>query len=273
MISVVIPMFNSKKTIAECINSVVNQTREDLIGEIIVIDDGSADGSAELVECRYSSYKKLRVIRKRNEGVSSARNMGIKAAKYDWIALLDSDDVWLLHKIELQWMQIQNRPDIRFIGGNRNNENVRWGKRISNELYELDLKYILIKNWPHTSTALIRADVFREIGLFNRNMRYAEDGDMWNRIACKYPLYYIPKSMEIAGENKVQFGECGLSADLKQMHKGNIRNISVLKKQGMISFPFYFFLKIYNDIKYVRRIFITRKEKLKKKYEKYIGIL
>ena len=105
MISVVIPMFNSKKTIAECINSVVNQTREDLIGEIIVIDDGSADGSAELVECRYSSYKKLRVIRKRNEGVSSARNMGIKAAKYDWIALLDLIAARHIHRAELNAKQ------------------------------------------------------------------------------------------------------------------------------------------------------------------------
>lgn len=197
MISVVIPVYNSRDTIAGCINSVLNQTEAGLVGEIIVVDDGSSDGSAGLVEHCFKDNSLIRVIRKKNGGVSSARNTGIRAAAYEWIALLDADDIWHPGKIEKQWEQIEKYPGIRFIGCNRNKENVRWGRRISGSLYALDLKHILIKNWPHTSTALIRKDVFKTAGLFNEKMRHAEDGDMWNRIACRYPLFYIPESLSL----------------------------------------------------------------------------
>ncbi len=258
MISVVIPMYNSKDTIIECINSVLNQTKARLIEEIIVVDDGSKDGSAEIVEHNFSGNNKIRLIHKKNGGAASARNVGIKTAKSKWIALLDADDIWLPEKIEKQWEKIEKYPGIRFIGCNRNKENVHWGKKISTDLYVLDLKHILIKNWPHTSTALIRKDVFKSAGLFNEKMRYAEDGDMWNRIACKYPLFYIPVSYEIAGGNKLQFGEKGLSANLKKMHEGNIRNIKAMRIRRSISIQFYVFLKAYNNVKYLRRILITK---------------
>lgn len=258
MISVIIPMFNSEKTIIGCVESVLKQTRMDLIDEIIIIDDGSTDRSASFVEKKYGDDSRIRLIQKENGGVSSARNAGIKASKSEWIALLDSDDIWLPKKIEKQWEMIKQYKKIRFIGCNRNQENVHWGRRIDDNLYVLDLKHILIKNWPHTSTALIKCDVFRKVGLFNESMRYGEDGDMWNRIVRNYPLFYIPISYEIAGGNKAQFGESGLSANLKGMYDGNIRNIKALRKHGDISAAFYVILRIYNDIKYIRRIILTR---------------
>lgn len=271
MISVVIPMYNSRKTIEDSICSVLNQTRSDLIDEVVVVDDGSTDGSGQLVKESFAREDKVKVITKKNGGVSTARNAGIKAAKSEWIALLDSDDVWLPEKIEKQWEQIRKHPQIKFIGCNRNHENLYWGKRVDDNLYLLDLRHILIKNWPHTSTALIRREVFREVGLFNEKMRYAEDGDMWNRIACKHPLFYISESLEIAGGQKQQFGESGLSANLEEMYKGNIRNIMVLRKRGHISLLFYVFLKAYNDAKYVRRIILTKilKKKLASKCERF----
>lgn len=258
MISVIIPMYNSKNTITACINSALNQTKAELIEEIIVVDDGSKDESAEIVEHNFGRNSKIRLILKKNGGAASARNAGIKAAKSKWIALLDADDLWLPEKIEKQWEQIEKYPGIRFIGCNRNKENIHWGKRISTSLYALDLRHILIKNWPHTSTALIRRDVFKEAGLFKETMRYAEDGDMWNRIACRYPLFYISESYEIAGGNKLQFGEKGLSANLKKMHEGNIRNIKVMRSKGSISAQFYLFLKVYYNFKYLRRILIAK---------------
>ena len=111
--------------------------------------------------------------------------------------------------------------------------------------------------WPHTSTALIRKDVFQTLGCFNEKMRYAEDGEMWNRIALKYPLYYVAESLEIAGGNKVTFGESGLSANLKGMYDGNVRNISALHNDKEISTPFYAFLRLYYWAKYLRRIALT----------------
>lgn len=265
MISVVIPMYNSRRTIVDCINSVLNQTRFDLIDKIIVVDDGSTDDSVELIKKNFSKENKIKIILKENGGVSTARNVGIREANSEWIALLDSDDVWLPEKIEKQWEQISKNEQILFIGCNRNNENIHWGKKVSNNLYMLDLKHILLKNWPHTSTALINKEIFLKVGLFNEEMRYAEDIDLWNRIAYYYPLYYIPITYEIAGGNKCQFGESGLSANLKDMHKGNMRNVRYLKKEEKISFFFYLFLLAYNYAKYVRRILITEKNKKKQR--------
>ncbi len=258
MISVVIPVYNSEKTIENCVDSVLKQTREDLIGEVIIVDDGSKDKSADIVTRLASKDQRIKVIKKKNGGVSTARNAGIRASRYRWIAFIDSDDIWLPEKIEKQWEQIQKHRQICFIGCNRNKEFMHWGKKADDNLYVLGLKHILLKTWPHTSTVMIKRSVFKEVGLFNERMRYAEDGDMWNRIALKYFLFYIPVSYEIAGNNKVPYGESGLSANLKEMHKGNLRNIKMLYKKRNISNLFYLFLICFYDAKYYRRILISK---------------
>lgn len=264
MISVVIPAYNSESTIADSINSVLSQTRSDLVEEILVINDGSTDGTVKVVEESCSSDKRIRIITKTNGGVSSARNAGIKAATGRWVALLDSDDVWKPLKLEKQWVEIEKDSSIAFIGCNRNDENLHYGTQVGENLYRLTLRQLLIKMWPHTSTALIRNDVFKDVGYFNENMRYAEDGEMWNRIAIKYPLYYVAESFEIAGGNKVSFGESGLSANLKGMYDGNVSNITELHKDRHISTAFYIFLRVFYWMKYLRRILITKRNKMKR---------
>ena len=264
MISVVIPAYNSESTIADSINSVLRQTRSDLVEEILVINDGSTDATVKVVEESCSSDKRIRIITKTNGGVSSARNAGIKAATGRWVALLDSDDVWRPLKLEKQWAEIEKDSSIAFIGCNRNDENLHYGTQVRENLYCLTLRQLLIKMWPHTSTALIRNDVFKDVGYFNENMRYAEDGEMWNRIALKYPLYYVAESLEIAGGNKVSFGESGLSANLKGMYDGNVSNITELHKDRHISTAFYIFLRVFYWMKYLRRILITKRNRMKR---------
>ena len=263
MISVVIPAYNSSITIKDCVESVLNQSRADLIEEIIVVNDGSADDTVSIVEELERSDQRIKLISKQNGGVSTARNVGIKAAKSEWVALLDSDDVWLPKKIEEQWKQIQLHPEIRFIGCNRNKEDVHIGTKVNDSLYRLKLKQLLIKMWPHTSTAVINQEVFEKVGLFNESMRYAEDGELWNRIAIQYPLYYIPVSYEIAGGNKLPFGESGLSANLKGMYEGNVYNIKKLKADKAISLGYYTSLRVFFYLKYIRRILITKHMKRK----------
>ena len=107
MISVVIPVYNCEDTIIQCIQSVIDQTRFDLIDEIIVINDGSTDGTIDKINEIFTTNK-IRIISKLNGGVSSARNLGIKNSSSDWIALLDSDDVWVKDKIEQQVFYINS---------------------------------------------------------------------------------------------------------------------------------------------------------------------
>jgi len=92
MISVIIPVYNVKDYLPDCLESVVAQSLADR--EVILIDDGSTDGSAEICDYYASLYSYFRVIHKPNGGPSSARNLGIGEAKGEWLIFLDSDDVW-----------------------------------------------------------------------------------------------------------------------------------------------------------------------------------
>ena len=104
-ISVVIPVFNRKQLIERSINSVINQTYPP--DEIIVIDDGSIDGTYDLIK---KNYPQVILIHQENKGVSAARNVGITIAKGKWIAFLDSDDEWFPEKLEEQinYLKINN---------------------------------------------------------------------------------------------------------------------------------------------------------------------
>lgn len=123
VVSVIIPMYNSERTIERALNSVVNQTYQGNI-EIIVINDGSQDNSLNLVK----EYKKklnkenieIFIINKKNGGVSTARNEGLRKAKGKYIALLDSDDEWLKTKLETQIELLKNNSKIDFLGSQVN---------------------------------------------------------------------------------------------------------------------------------------------------------
>ena len=108
-ISVIIPTFNRLNYLERAIKSVLNQTIK--VDEIIVVDDGSNDGTSEFIR---SKYPNLKYIFQSNRGVSAARNVGIAAAKSNWIAFLDSDDEWMPTKLEQQEKSIIDNPDIEF---------------------------------------------------------------------------------------------------------------------------------------------------------------
>src|SRR4051812_20102412 len=94
-ITVIIPAYNSRRLVAGAIDSAFAQTYAPL--EVIVIDDGSQDGTAEIVEERYGS--RVRLLSQANAGPSAARNAGIAIARGNWIAFLDADDVWIPEKL------------------------------------------------------------------------------------------------------------------------------------------------------------------------------
>ena len=89
-------------------------------------------------------------------------------------------------------------------------------------------------------------------------MRYAEDGNMWNRIALSAGIYYLAEVYAVTGGKKMSFGESGLSANLTEMYRGNVKNIRLLKNNGSITAAFYCFLRLYYWMKQIRRIVITK---------------
>lgn len=110
-ITVVIPLFNKRAEVQRSVQSALNQTLPP--AEVIVIDDGSTDGSADVVAGLESSL--VRLIRKENEGVSAARNLGVQEAKSTHVAFLDADDIWSANHLETLSVLMQTVPSVRFL--------------------------------------------------------------------------------------------------------------------------------------------------------------
>lgn len=260
MVSVIIPMYNAEKTILRCLNSVLNQTYKSEM-EIIVVNDGSTDNSPRIVEQIISNNKskiEIQLINKSNGGVSSARNTGLALAKGHYIALLDSDDYWLEKKIEVQMNTLNSNTEIDFIGCSRNNEVLKiFGRKIQT-IHKAEVKELLIKMFPQTSTVVFKRRLFEEFGGYNENMTHAEDGNLWVRYCANSNFYYLPDSLVITGDGKPHFGHSGLSANLEAMHKGNLFILKDALNNRIIGlFSYYCFLFFYK-IKYLRRILITK---------------
>ena len=113
LVSVVVPTYNRHYVLGRALDSVLAQTHDDL--EIIVVDDGSTDATRTLVEERYGHDPRVRYLYQENRGVSAARNRGLKAVRGDYVALIDSDDVWKPWKLELQLRCLAQLPDAGMI--------------------------------------------------------------------------------------------------------------------------------------------------------------
>lgn len=258
-ISVIIPMYNSENSIVNVLNGICFQTAKDLILEILVINDGSRDNSFEIANgYANNSDISIRVINKENEGVSSARNRGLKEAKGKWIAFCDADDVWLSNKLEVQRKFVNKRDNVDLVGGNHTPKTLSvLGKKIAKP-HKANVKELCIKMFPQTSTILMNKRIYDAIGGFDEKQKYAEDGNYFLKIAYNYNYYYLPEQLVIYDGGKRGFGEKGLSGNMREMYKGNIKNIKDLRKLGYISKTFYFMLFIFYQVKYCRRILIAR---------------
>ena len=192
-ISVIIPTFNRKETLKRAIQSVVMQSYTPY--EIIVIDDGSDDGTKEWLK---DNYPDVKYIYQMNSGVSSARNKGIKFARGDWIALLDSDDEWLPSKLKDQAYEIELNPAAKFLHTNeiwiRNGVRVnqmKKHKKYGGYIFEKCLDICRIS----PSSVLIKKDIFDEIGMFDETLKVCEDYDLWLRFASKYPVHFLDQPL------------------------------------------------------------------------------
>lgn len=257
-ISVVVPMYNSEKTILSVLEGICAQNNIRNIKEIIVVNDGSTDNSKKIVE-EYIKHSEsnIRLINKENGGVSSARNIGMRESTGEWIAFCDSDDIWFKNKLEIQIGYI-NSNEIDFLGSNHSDEVLRIFTKKITSLYHASVKDLCIKMFPQTSTVIMRKQIFEEIGGFDEKQKYAEDGNYFLKIAGKYRLYYSPEKVLCYGLGKRGFGVSGLSANLKEMHKGTIKNLNEMLELGYISLIFWFIMVVLYNLKFIRRILVTK---------------
>lgn len=258
MITVVMPLYNAAKTIELSLNSIKGQTRLDYIKEIIVVNDGSTDQSLQIAEdyARDNKDLPIHIVNQPNSGAAAARNIGISLAQTKYIAFLDADDIWLPRKIEIQMDTIKKYPKIRFLGTGWEEKGIRIGLKKINSLYNGSVKDVCIKNFPVTPSILMEKTLFNEIGMFNPNIRYAEDINLFQKVAAKGNYFFLPEKLVQIDIGKDFFAESGQSANLKEMHKGTLRNIKELRESKDISFAFWFVMRIFYQMKYWRRIIL-----------------
>ncbi|MDL2143332.1 glycosyltransferase family A protein [Flavobacterium tructae] len=258
LISVIIPVYNSEDTIDSCITSVLNQTYDGNI-EIIVINDGSKDRSQEIVEEIIKSNNtktKIRLINKINGGVSSARNLGLSLSKGNFIALLDSDDLWFKDKLKIQMPYLlDNMNEFDFVACNRNNEEISFPYKVINNTYAtITLKKLLLKVVGQTSTAVFKAKILKNTGFFDENQKYSEDANFWMKISLKNKMIILNQSLVITGGGKPSIGFSGLSANIEGMEEGAQKNIKEMYDLGSINFLEFQLIHFFSKIKYYLRI-------------------
>jgi len=257
MISVVIPMYNSEKTIERALNSILNQTYTGKI-EVIVVNDGSKDNSKKVVEefIHLHPKKGIRLINQQNGGVSKARNTGLNNAMGNYIALLDSDDAWFVDKLEVQMQILNSNSGIDFLGASF--EGFELKNKSLNELVNIKFENLLYKNYFQPSTIVFKSEIIESIGYFDENQRYAEEGNYFMRIAKKFNCYFLNKNLIEFGDGKASYGESGLSGNLKEMEKGELKNFKYVYNQGWINLPTYLLICVFSILKYARRVLIVK---------------
>ena len=189
LVSVVIPTYNRKEFCARAVRSVRDQTYTRW--ELIVVDDGSVDGTD--AETLFSGNTgNTRYLRNdMNYGVSQARNRGVSSAQGEWIAFLDSDDVWQKKKLEKQVAWINVHPEHKIVQTReiwiRNGVRVNPPKtheKIADYIFRESLERCMIT----PSSVMIRRDFFERMGGFNESLPACEDYDLWLRITLNHPV-------------------------------------------------------------------------------------
>ena len=230
LVTVVIPSYNHDKYILECINSVLNQTYENI--ELIIIDDGSIDKTRELLSKLESQNKKnIKIIFKDNEGLINTLNGSYELINGKYVAFLASDDIWLPNKIEEQINIISRYSNVGFIFSDSfflcrdqktdvlySSYKKKLNKIEPNEPIEI-YKFLLRNNFIATPTVLIRTSCLKQVGFFDKELGI-EDYDMWLRLSKNNKTVYINKPLSYYRLHNKNF-----SKQIRPMLLGTLRTL------------------------------------------------
>ncbi len=215
LVSVIIPTYNRAHLVKDAINSALQQTYKNV--EVIVIDDGSTDNTKEIL-AKYGN--KINYLYKENGGCSSARNLGVSKARGEYIAFLDSDDLWYPEKIEKQTAVIKMTnynivmSDIEFVDKDNNHLSFSNLREVIKKDGDI-MKYLLYRPYITCSYMLIKKTVFSKVGIFDETFKTAEDLDMLLRICSEYKAALVAEPL-------VKF-----RATAKSLHKELCTNNSI----------------------------------------------
>lgn len=232
LVSIIIPTYNRKAYLETAVDSVLKQTFSNF--ELIIIDDGSNDGTDSLANSLWQKDERIKYIYQSNKGVSSARNMGIKNARGELIGFLDSDDYWLEDKLEIQTEFFDSHPecdichtDEKWIKNGVFQKIPKKYQKEGGDIFEKALELCAIG----PSTVLMKREIFDKIGLFDESLPACEDYDMWLRITAKYKVFLLPQDLVVKrGGHPDQ-----LSMTIPHLDKYRIMAIEKIIKSGELS--------------------------------------
>ena len=194
-ISAIIPTFNRAHLLPRAVDSILSQTLPP--HSVIIVDDGSTDGTEKLIK---KNYPEIKYLKQDNLGVSAARNAGITATSCEWLAFLDSDDEWLPEKLARQIEVLNLAPAMKICHSDeiwiRNGKRVNPLKKHSKSggwMFKKALPICCIS----PSSAMIHRSVFDNVGLFEESLPACEDYDLWLRITSSYPVLYISEKLVV----------------------------------------------------------------------------
>ena len=197
-VSVIVPAYNISTYIAEALKSLERQSFKEF--EVLIVDDGSTDNTAEVVKSFCQRDSRFRLLQKQNGGLASARNYGIRHAQGEYIALLDGDDIYQPDKLVTHVIQLDRSREVGIVYSasrairedGKSTFMVLSGKPVKSD----PLLALLCKNFiGHGSNAVFRRCIFDEIGGFDETLRSCEDIDFWLRIAAtrRWSFYRLPQ--------------------------------------------------------------------------------
>lgn len=237
-ISVVIPTYNRAKSIGAAVESVLSQLGQS--DELILVDDGSQDDTAAVAAARWGGDSRVRFIRQENAGVGVARNTGIAAARGGYIALLDSDDLWMPWTLELMRGAIEAHSRPAVVAGSqfvfRSEQELEGGRARRGSTRQehfpttRDL-FARVVSLPVTG-AIFRADVLKGSGGFVTERVNAEDSDLLLRISSSPGCVYIFEPPLYAVGRVGEQARTGLSMDPDKIHRG-MRMMLQRERAGM----------------------------------------
>ena len=231
-VSVIIPTHNRRDWVREAIASVAAQTCRDF--ELIVVDDGSADGTGTLVDEFSPVCPRLRYVHQANQGVSAARNTGVALSSGPYLAFLDSDDVWQPSKLARQlaffaahpWASICQTEEIWLRRGVRVNPHAKH-RKTGGDMFARSLERCLVS----PSAVMLRRALFDRVGGFDPQLPACEDYDLWLRIGATEPIHLLDTALVIKrGGHPDQ-----LSRRFWGMDRFRVRSLQKLLDSGVLS--------------------------------------
>jgi len=207
-VSIIIPAYNQGAYLARAIRSALDQTYPDF--EVIVVDDGSTDNTAEVA--RSFDDSRLHYVYQENRGLSAARNTGIRHTTAPLLTFLDSDDLFLPRKLELLVAELERDPELGLVAGQAIpiDENEQQVGKIFDRKPPEEPSRLLLGNPLHVGSVLLRRACQEKVGFFDEELRSYEDWDMWLRLAlagCK--IGWVPAPVSLYRFHRAQMTRIG----------------------------------------------------------------